>query len=132
MVSVTQVTNNLNPISMLEPCQEPVLQLRFAILFTVIVEIVPAETRAFCVSVFLFMMNMVVSGNIVVSPWTPSVTPAPGGEPRSAGEDGRRVAGSPGGALCLLSGLCGGESDTITTKLTNSFFLKLISRNRRH
>ena len=33
---------------------------RFAILFTVIVEIVPAETRAFCVAVFLFVMNMLV------------------------------------------------------------------------
>lgn len=37
----------------------------FAILFTVIVEIVPAETRAFCVGVFLFMMNM-VAGNLAV------------------------------------------------------------------
>jgi len=37
----------------------------FAILFTVIVEIVPAETRAFCVGVFLFMMNM-LAGNLAV------------------------------------------------------------------
>ena len=38
-----------------------IIVFRFAILFTVIVEIVPAETRAFCVGVFLFMMNMLVS-----------------------------------------------------------------------
>lgn len=37
----------------------------FAILFTVIVEIVPAETRAFCVAVFLFVMNM-LAGNLAV------------------------------------------------------------------
>jgi len=37
----------------------------FAILFTVITEIVPAETRAFCVAVFMFLMNM-VAGNAVI------------------------------------------------------------------
>ena len=40
-----------------------IIVFRFAILFTVIVEIVPAETRAFCVGVFLFMMNMLVSSD---------------------------------------------------------------------
>ena len=37
----------------------------FAILFTVITEIVPPETRAFSVAVFMFLMNM-VAGNIVI------------------------------------------------------------------
>jgi len=37
----------------------------FAILFTVITEIVPADTRAFSVAVFMFLMNM-VAGNMVI------------------------------------------------------------------
>ena len=37
----------------------------FAILFTVLVEIVPAEVRSVCIAIFLFLMNN-IGGNLPV------------------------------------------------------------------